>query len=117
MIWSVNVVPYLCWHGLPVTSDAETVAQPKNELTKTPSSLPPMVMVTRRVSLVTASSCGATPGACEEKKSDVLAPLHVTSVNDDGFVIAAMSWAKFSADRLHVGGAVATNGATPAAEE
>jgi hypothetical protein len=45
------------------------------------------------VRFVTASSCGATPAACEAKKSDVSAPLHVTSVNDDGIVWAAMSWA------------------------
>ena len=62
MIKCVNVEPYFCWHGLPkIEPDVkETVTQPKNELTKTLSSLPPMVMVTRRVPLPTASNCGAT---------------------------------------------------------
>lgn len=93
MISSVNVLPYFCSHGLPMMSEDEIVAQPKNESTKTFSSFPPIVMVTKRVCLVTASSCGATPGVCEEKKSEVLAPLQVTSVNDDGLVHAAMSCA------------------------
>ena len=64
--------------------------QPKKASTKTPSSFPPMVMVTNRVDVLTASSCGATPTDCEEKKSALVAPLHVTSVNDSGSVTATM---------------------------
>src|SRR6478609_5016102 len=112
---SVNVEPYFCWHGLPKGEPdcSEIVTQPKKESTKTFSSLPPIVIVTSRVFLVTAFSCGGTPCACEPKKSAVLAPLQVTSVNDAGWKCAAMSWAKFSSERLQVGGAVGTSGATP----
>jgi hypothetical protein len=57
------------------------------------SSLPPIVIVTRRVCLLSASSCGGTPGALPEKKSGVFAPAQVTSVKDLGVVASAMSWA------------------------
>ncbi|MEO7234481.1 MAG: hypothetical protein ABIW80_03815, partial [Lapillicoccus sp.] len=110
----MNVVPYFFSHGLPRMSVWEIEAHPKNEFEKTPSSFPPIVIVTSRVSFVTASSCGTTPADCEVKKSDVLAPLQVTSVNDVGVVTAAMSWAKLSVERLQTGGAVGISGLTPA---
>src|SRR5690348_7271113 len=92
-ISSTNVSPNFCWQGLPMMSPdaAETSTQPKNESENTSSSLPPIVMGTQRVFLVTAASCGGTPVDCELKKSEVFAPLHVTSVNEDGVVTAAMS--------------------------
>lgn len=44
-------------------------------------SLPPMVSVTRSVSLFNASNCGAALGYCAVVKSLVWAPPQVTSVS------------------------------------
>ena len=69
----MNVDLYFRWQGFPNGEPdcSETVTHPKNESTKTFSSLPPMVMVTRRVLLVRAFSWGGTPCAWEVKKSAV----------------------------------------------
>jgi hypothetical protein len=62
---SSNCEPYRSRQGLPRPS-VEAPARPHCtiELTNTPLSLPPMVIVTRSVSALSAASCGATPGYC-----------------------------------------------------
>ena len=93
---SVNRDPVLllgtgCRRSTP-GGDAVTQA-PRKVSEKAPPSLPPMVIVTSRVSLVTASSCGRRPPVAGwvVKKSCVFAPLQVTSVKDSGRVAAAMT--------------------------
>ena len=82
----------MSWQGLPwprVESPAAAHAAiaPRNVLL----SLPPMVMVTSRVRLPTASSCGATPGYWLPKRSLVSAAPQVTSVSRAP-VSLAMTW-------------------------
>src|SRR5664279_2932172 len=113
----VNFGPYCCSQGLPSIEPADAMTQLLRIDPNAPPSLPPIVIVTRRVVSVTASHCGATPGACEEKKSDVFAPEQVTSVKDSTSVRRAMTWAKFLSDRLQAAGASGTWGCTPAAAE
>src|SRR5664279_5570646 len=115
----VKVGPYCCSQGLPkIEPDlSDAVTQLLRIDPNASPSFPPIVIVTRRVVVVTASHCGATPGAWEEKKSDVFAPEQVTSVKDSTSVRRAMTWAKFLSDRLQAAGASGTWGCTPAAAE
>ena len=79
---SSNEDPYWSLHGLPLPSvDAPATPHDWIVLMKTLLSLPPMVMVTSWVFVLTASSCGATPEYWAVKKSLVSAAPQVTSVS------------------------------------
>ncbi len=65
---SSNEEPYRSLQGLPLPRVVRPAAPHcRIELMKTPLSFPPMVMVTSRVSRLSAWSCGATPGYCSLK--------------------------------------------------
>jgi hypothetical protein len=102
-------------HGLPRPAvDRPAAPHSTIELTKTPLSLPPIVMVTSWVVRRSAASWGGTPSYWGSKKSPVSAAPQVTSVSRAP-TAAARTCGLLRTDRRHGGGACGSGGSTPEA--